>query len=104
MASKELESTWQENWSWNPLFDRIVASISLMADDSMEHEIRAFFKRNPTPGTERTQEQMLEKIRIHSKFLRQIRKEFKNWVNLAIFVIYSKSNYVLILDLVFFID
>ena len=49
-----------------------------MADDSMEHEIRAFFKRNPTPGTERTQEQMLEKIRIHSKFLRQIRKEFKN--------------------------
>ena len=76
----------QKNWNRlgkkigleNPLFDRIVASISLMADDSMEHEIRVFFKRNPTPGTERTQEQMLEKIRIHSKFLRQIRKEFKN--------------------------
>ena len=76
----------QKNWNRlgkkigleNPLFDRIVASISLMADDSMEHEIRVFFKHNPTPGTERTQEQMLEKIRIHSKFLRQIRKEFKN--------------------------
>lgn len=76
----------QKNWNRlgkkigleNPLFDRIVASIALMADDSMEHEIRVFFKHNPTPGTERTQEQMLEKIRIHSKFLRQIRKEFKN--------------------------
>jgi len=60
----------------NPVFNRIVASISSIADDSMEKEIRQFFKKNPTPGTERTQEQTLERIRINSKFLRRMRKEF----------------------------
>ena len=62
----------------NPLFNRIVASISAVADDSMEKEIKQFFKKNPTPGTERTQTQTLERIRINSKFLRNMRKEFKN--------------------------
>ncbi len=61
----------------NPLFNRIVASIALIADDSMESDIKAFFKKNPTPGTERTQTQTLEKIRIHSKFLRKMKKDFK---------------------------
>ena len=76
----------KKNWSkmgkkvgyGNPLFNRIVASIVLIADDSMESEIKAFFKKNPTPGTERTQSQTLERIRIHSKFLRRMRKEFKD--------------------------
>ena len=49
-----------------------------VADDSMEKEIKQFFKKNPTPGTERTQTQTLERIRINSKFLRNMRKEFKN--------------------------
>ncbi|MEK0367960.1 MAG: ERAP1-like C-terminal domain-containing protein, partial [Nitrosopumilus sp.] len=62
----------------NPLFNRIVASISSVADDSMEKEIIQFFKKNPTPGTERTQAQTLERIRINSKFLRSMRKEFKD--------------------------
>jgi len=62
----------------NPLFNRIVASIAGVADDSMEKEIKLFFKNNPTPGTERTQNQTLERIRINSKFLRLMRKEFKN--------------------------
>ena len=62
----------------NPLFNRIVASISSVADDSMEKEIKQFFKKNPTPGTERTQTQTLERIRINSKFLRSMRKEFKD--------------------------
>jgi len=62
----------------NPLFNRIVASISSVADDSMENEIRQFFHKNPTPGTERTQEQTLERIRINSKFLRTMRQEFQN--------------------------
>ena len=61
----------------NPLFNRIVASIALIADDSMESDIKAFFKKNPTPGTERTQTQTLEKIRVHSKFLRKMKKDFK---------------------------
>ncbi|MGI0056248.1 MAG: M1 family metallopeptidase [Nitrosarchaeum sp.] len=60
----------------NPLFNRIVSSISSIADDSMEKEIRQFFKKNPTPGTERAQEQTLERIRINSKFLRSMRLEF----------------------------
>ncbi|MGY5152151.1 MAG: M1 family metallopeptidase [Candidatus Nitrosopumilus sp. bin_6a] len=62
----------------NPLFNRIVASIASIADDSMEKEIKTFFKKNPTPGTERTQSQTLERIRINSKFLRRMRKEFKD--------------------------
>ena len=62
----------------NPLFNRIVASISLVADDSMEKEIKLFFKKNPTPGTERTQSQTLERIRINSKFLKNMQKEFKH--------------------------
>ena len=61
----------------NPLFNRIVASIALVADDSMESDIKAFFKKNPTPGTERTQIQTLEKIRVHSKFLKKMKKDFK---------------------------
>lgn len=60
----------------NPLFNRIVASITLVADDSMESDIKAFFKKNPTPGTERTQTQTLEKIRIYSKLLRKMKKDF----------------------------
>ncbi len=62
----------------NPLFNRIVASISSVADDSMEEEIKQFFKKNPTPGTERTQAQTLERIRISSKLLRNMRKEFRH--------------------------
>ncbi len=62
----------------NPLFNRIVASISSVADDSMEKEIKQFFTKNPTPGTERTQAQTLERIRINSKFLRNMKKEFQN--------------------------
>jgi len=60
----------------NPLFNRIVASISLVVDDSMEKEIRQFFKKNPAPGTERTLEQTLERVRINTKFLKRMRQEF----------------------------
>ena len=62
----------------NPLANRIVGTISLVADSSMEKEIRQFFKKNPAPGTEMTLEQTIERIRIHSRFLKQIRTEFKN--------------------------
>jgi len=62
----------------NPLFNRIVASIALIADESMKNDIKQFFKKNPTPGTERTLEQALEKITIHSRFLERMRKEFNN--------------------------
>lgn len=85
-GDKILWSWLKKNWKklnkkvghGNPLFNRIVASITSVADDSMEKEIIQFFKKNPTPGTERTQTQTLERIRINSKFLRSMRKEFKD--------------------------
>ncbi|MEO9309550.1 MAG: M1 family metallopeptidase [Nitrososphaera sp.] len=60
----------------SPLLNRIVASISSVSDASMEKEIRRFFQRNPTPGTERTLEQTLERIRIHTALLQRMRQEF----------------------------
>ncbi len=85
-GDKVLWSWLKKNWKninkkvghGNPLFNRIVASITSVADDSMEKEIKTFFKKNPTPGTERTQSQTLERIRINSKFLRRMRQEFKD--------------------------
>jgi len=62
----------------NPLFNRIVASIGQVADAKMEKEIRLFFKRNPTPGTERTLEQTMERVRIRSRFLASVKKELGN--------------------------
>ncbi|TBR22344.1 MAG: M1 family peptidase, partial [Candidatus Nitrosotenuis sp.] len=60
----------------SPLLNRIVASISAVADSSMENEIKRFFKANPTPGTERTLDQTLERIRIHTNLLQRLRLEF----------------------------
>ncbi len=60
----------------SPLLNRIVASLSIAVDASMEGQIRGFFKANPTPGTERTLEQTIEKIRIHSAMLKRLNQEF----------------------------
>lgn len=60
----------------SPLLNRIVASISAVANASMEKEIRRFFEANPTPGTERTLEQTLERIRVHSTLLKRMEQEF----------------------------
>jgi len=60
----------------NPLANRIVASIGPVINDKQEKEVRNFFKKNPMPGTERILEQTLERVRIRSKFLRRIKKEF----------------------------
>ena len=62
----------------NPLFNRIVASISSVVDDSMIKDVKQFFKNNPTPGTERTQSQTIERVRINSRFLKNMKKEFSN--------------------------
>lgn len=61
----------------NPLLNRIVASLSLVADKDMKPEIRQFFIDNPVPGTERTLAQTLERIQINSKFLARTRKELQ---------------------------
>ena len=60
----------------NPLANRIVASIGGVVENKQEKEVRTFFKRNPMPGTERTIEQTIERVKIQSKFLRRIRTEF----------------------------
>ena len=61
----------------NPIANRIVASISLFANDTMQKEIKNFFKKNPTPGTEMTLAQTLERIRIHSRFLKHLKTQFQ---------------------------
>ena len=38
-------------------------------------KLNDFFKNNPTPGTEMTLAQTLERIRVHSKFLRAIKAD-----------------------------
>ena len=60
----------------NPLLNRIVASIGQVVVSKQEKEIRKFFKENPVRGTERTLEQTLERVRVHSKFLASLKKEF----------------------------
>lgn len=60
----------------SPLLNRIIGSISVMADASKEDEIKSFFKKNPVPGTERKIAQTLESLRINAKFLERMRQEF----------------------------
>ena len=50
--------------------------ISKVLEEFLEKEIIKFFKQNPVRGTERTLEQTLERVRIHSKFLSSLKKEF----------------------------
>lgn len=61
----------------SPLLNRIISSFVAFAEESMNKEIRQFFKDNPTLGTERTLAQTLERIRIHSKFLQRLRREYQ---------------------------
>jgi|TARA_B100001750_G_C15517726_1_gene608682 tricorn protease interacting factor F2/3 len=60
----------------NPLLNRVVASIGQVIVSTQEKEVRKFFKENPVRGTERTLEQTLERVRIHSKLLSSLKKEF----------------------------
>ena len=60
----------------NPLANRIVASVGGVIDDKQEDDVRTFFKKNLMPGTERILEQTLERVRIRSRFLRRMKKEF----------------------------
>ena len=60
----------------NPLLNRVIASIGQVVVSTQEKEVRKFFKENPVRGTERTLEQTLERVRIHSKLLSSLKKEF----------------------------
>ncbi len=60
----------------NPLLNRIIGSVSVMAEMEKEREIRRFFTKHHVPGTEMKLAQSLERIRIHTKFIENARKEF----------------------------
>ena len=60
----------------NPLLNRVVSSIGQVVEAKQEKEVRQFFKANPLKGTEMTLEQTMERVRISSKFLTSIKKEF----------------------------
>jgi aminopeptidase N len=84
--SKEFMWYWlKKNWkkilkkagSGNPLLKRVVQSIGHVIDSSQEKEVRGFFKKNPVHGTEMTLEQTLERVRVRSKFLGRLKKEFR---------------------------
>jgi len=84
-AKKFLWKWYKKNWkkikekigSGNPLLNRIISSLALFVDSSMEKEIREFFKANKVSGSERTLEQTLERIRIHSAFHKELWADFK---------------------------
>ena len=75
-----LKKTWKKILkkaaTGNPLLKRVVESIGHIVVSTQEKEVRRFFKNNPVHGTEMTLEQMLERVRISSRFLESIRKEF----------------------------
>jgi tricorn protease interacting factor F2/3 len=59
----------------NPLFNRIIQSAAMGRDMERAVEVADFFKKNPTPGTEMTVSQTVERIRIRAKFLEKARQE-----------------------------
>ena len=82
---KELVWPWiKQNWKGivsrfgvgNPLLNRIVGSVSIEADLEKEKEIKRFFTKHHVPGTEMKLAQTLERIRIHARFIHNVRKEF----------------------------
>jgi len=82
---KELVWPWiKQNWKGivsrfgvgNPLLNRIIGSVSIEADLKKEKEIKRFFTQHQIPGTEMKLAQTLERIRIHARFIQNVRKEF----------------------------
>jgi tricorn protease interacting factor F2/3 len=82
---KELVWPWvKKNWrdivrrfgAGNPLLNRILGSVSVMAEMQKEKEVKKFFTRYSVPGTEMKLAQSLERIRINARLLENVRKEF----------------------------
>ncbi len=84
---KELVWPWiRKNWMGlvkrfgvgNPLLNRIMGSVSVMAEMSREKEVKRFFAKHHVPGTEMKLAQSLERIRINARFLENAKKEYGN--------------------------
>ncbi len=74
----------QKNWKkisrkvghGNPLLGRIISSLANTCCVSDIPQIQRFFKSNPTPGTERTLLQTIERIQISDNMKKRIKIEF----------------------------
>jgi tricorn protease interacting factor F2/3 len=84
-CGKELIWPWiKKNWRkivvrfgvGNPLLNKIIGIMSIESSIKKEQEIKRFFKKHLTPGTEMKIGQTLERIRINSNFLETSRREF----------------------------
>ncbi len=82
---KELVWPWiKKNWNkivvrfgvGNPLLNKIIGTLSIESDIKKEQEIKSFFKKHKTPGTEMKLAQTLERIRINSNFRKTVQQEF----------------------------
>ena len=82
---KELIWPWiKKNWNkiiarfgvGNPLLNRIIGVMAIESDIKKEQEVKSFFKKHKTPGTEMKIAQTLERIRINSNFLKTVQQEF----------------------------
>ena len=60
----------------NPLLNKIIGTMSTESDIKKEQEMKRFFKKHKTAGTEMKLAQTLERIRINSNFLETTRQEF----------------------------
>ncbi|MEM4398146.1 MAG: ERAP1-like C-terminal domain-containing protein, partial [Candidatus Woesearchaeota archaeon] len=84
IAKKMLWPFVKENWTeldkrlgeTKMLLRRVVGNLAVLSDEKSEKEIDKFFKKRPK-GLEMTLAQVLEKIRINRKHLKNITLEFK---------------------------
>ncbi len=82
---KELIWPWiKKNWKkivarfgvGNPLLNRIIGTMTIESNIKKEQEVKNFFTKHKTSGTEMKIAQTLERIRINSNFLKTTQREF----------------------------
>ncbi|MFB3043096.1 MAG: hypothetical protein ACE1ZC_02335, partial [Nitrososphaerales archaeon] len=58
------------------ILGRVVDTLSVIGDKEKEGEIRDYFRKNASEGIAMSLEQAMERLRINSNFLENIRKAF----------------------------
>lgn len=59
-----------------PLLKRMIESLASVPDGKHAEDIRRFFQKHPTPGTEMALAQTFERMKIRERLLEKMRKEF----------------------------
>ncbi len=89
--NKHLGWKWLQN-NWKEIHSRyhddhlvvwIVKSLGGFADVKIANQIKAFFKKNPTPGATRAIKQTLEQIALNTAWLKRDHKEILRCIDLA---------------------